>query len=182
MRNTIRYFLIFIISCVSIISKAENQEAHVHGLAILTLALENDTLEIQFESPAANIVGFEHTAHSTEEKQAVSTAEAALKSPQLLFSFSGADCSPKETTVDVSNVTEDKHKHHHHKEDHSESNHSEIKANYRFSCQDAQNINSVSIDFFNQFPSIEKINVMWITGNGQGSALLTENEHSVSLR
>lgn len=182
MKNIKHYSLILLMVIVSVITKTEAEEAHVHGLATITIAIESNVLEIQFESPAADIVGFEHTAHSAEEKQAVSTAEATLKSAQLLFSFSEADCSATETIIDISGIMGNEHKHHHHTEHHDDNSHSEVKASYRFSCQDAQKINSVSIDFFHQFPSIKKINVMWVTDNGQGSALLTENENAVSLR
>jgi len=41
--------------------------AHLHGHAELTLALEGRALEINLASPAANIVGFEHKATSSEQ-------------------------------------------------------------------------------------------------------------------
>ena len=38
--------------------------AHVHGLSELAIAMEGEKLEIQFTSPAMNLVGFEHQASS----------------------------------------------------------------------------------------------------------------------
>ena len=66
------FMLLFL--CFSLNIKAETNEehninhaAHIHGLATLTLAIENNVLEIQLESPAINLIGFEHQANSSEE-------------------------------------------------------------------------------------------------------------------
>ena len=40
-------------------------DGHVHGTVELTLAQEENILHISLESPAANIVGFEHKAKYT---------------------------------------------------------------------------------------------------------------------
>ena len=185
MKNTIHCLAIFLLWSVSTIAKAETQEAHVHGLATLTLALENDVLEIQFESPAANLIGFEHNARSPEEKQAVKQTETILKSPKRLFSFVGTNCKPTETTVDVTGVMgskHDHHEHHNHSKGHDDSSHSEITANYRLSCKGAEKLNSIAIALFNQFPGIEKIKVSWVAKNRQGSELLFPDRNKISLR
>ncbi len=170
---------------VSITAKAENQAAHIHGLATLTLALESGVLEIQFESPAANLIGFEHKAKLTKEKQVVKQTETILKSPKLLFSFVGTHCKPKETTVDISGVMDserDQHEHHNHLKAHDDSGHSEITARYRFNCIDIKKLDSVSISLFDQFPRIEKINAMWVTEARQGADLLNPNRKTISLK
>ena len=45
--------------------------AHEHGAAQLNVALEGQRLELALESPAMNLVGFEHAAVSTSDKAAV---------------------------------------------------------------------------------------------------------------
>ncbi|MGB1290473.1 MAG: ZrgA family zinc uptake protein, partial [Porticoccaceae bacterium] len=42
--------------------KAASLDAHVHGLSQLTIAVEGETVELEFSSPAMNLVGFEHRA------------------------------------------------------------------------------------------------------------------------
>lgn len=166
-------------------AKAENHGAHVHGLATLMLTLENEVLEIQFESPAANLIGFEHKADSLEEKQKVTQTAAVLKSPDLFFSFDGTNCQSKKTSVDISGVMNDEngqHEHHNHSKDHDDDNHSEIKTSYRFICKNGTTLNSISISLFNLFPGIEKINAMWVTENRQGAELLSLNNNTIYLR
>ncbi len=152
MKSTIYYLAIFLLWSVSTIAKTETQKAHIHGLATLTLALENEVFEIQIESPAANLIGFEHNASSPEEKQVVKQTETILKSPKRLFSFAGTNCKPTETTVDISGVMDsehDQHEHHTHSKGHGDSSHSEITVSYHLSCKDTEKLNSVAIALFN---------------------------------
>ena len=67
-------------------------EAHVHGLAHLTLALEGNVLAIQFESPAGNLIGFEHKAKTEQEIQKVTQAKQVLSATDKVFTFHGTEC------------------------------------------------------------------------------------------
>jgi len=180
--------------------RVEGQESHTHGLATLTLALENDILEVQFESPASNIVGFEHKATSQKEKAAVTNANKILKISDNLFSFVGSNCQSISVAVETESLMDDSHnghvkhgEHDHHASaddhsghsghsDHDDDSHSEISAHYRFTCPNSAKLTSISLAFFSKFPSVEKINAMWITEAKQGSATLTSTKHSMSLR
>ena len=53
-------------------------EAHVHGIGTLNIALENQLLELQFESPAMNIIGFEYQPTTAADIQAVKAAQNTL--------------------------------------------------------------------------------------------------------
>lgn len=170
-----------------------NSEAHVHGLASLMLAFEADIMEIQFESPAANLVGFEYKASTTDEIRLVEQAEALLGAPQTLFSFSGSACSLLEKTMDLSSViNDDHHEEGHHDEGHDDhagdhedqhhQSHGEITANYRFSCEDSAKLRSVSIDLFEAFAGLEKINAMWVTEVQQGSENLSATNTTIVFR
>ncbi len=194
-----RLFVFFLFLPVAV--KAANQEAHVHGLATLTLALDKEFLEVQLESPSSNLVGFEHEAISPEEKQAVAKTKAILLSPTQLFSFVGTSCELKDTDIVMPEDMEGEHDHHeeghheedvhgedahdedHHHADHSDENsHSEIKANYRFYCGDMEKLRSIGIELFDLFPRIEKINAMWVTDVKQGAELLSPEKSTLYLK
>ena len=53
-------------------------DAHEHGVASLNVALDGQTLEIQLQSPAMNLVGFEHEAKSEADKAWLVAATAPL--------------------------------------------------------------------------------------------------------
>lgn len=100
---------------VSICSYAEQKDhsldAHVHGLSELTIAMEGDRLDIQFESPAMNLVGFEYKATSNKDIATVKNTESLLSQPDTLFVFSGADCQLTKTSADASALYEEDHHH-----------------------------------------------------------------------
>ena len=178
-------FILFLPTLITVsgIAKSSTHEAHRHGQAELTLVLENGVLEIQFESPAANILGFEHIAKSLDQRKAVRQAEMALIEPDLLFSFAGTDCQAKITRVDLSGVMgSQQHVHHNHSAEHDEGGHSEISTRYNFICNNPEKLGSVSVLLFKSFPGIEKINAMWITETKQGAVSLTSGSSAVFLR
>ena len=169
----------------------DHQGAHVHGIAEVTIALEGAALEIGFDSPAVNIVGFEHKAQTKEQKKAVKQAKGLLESPALLMDFVGGKCQLKEAEVDVSSVMaeeksghehdHDEHhhddKHHHEKNDHAEkASHGEVHAMYSFQCQDQ--LTSLNLKFFEHFPQIESLTASWVTDSKQGSIQLKPNSTS----
>ena len=196
----IAYCLVSLLTAACLTAKAETQRAHIHGQAALTLAQENELLDIHFESPAENLVGFEHKAVSPSEVQAAEQTDATLKSPTDLFSFIGTDCILEEASVDMASIVDrgkghgdshhDSHANGHqnsHKDDHHDSHenhnsHSEMSVSYRFRCQQPKRLKAVSLKLFSQFPGIEKINVMWVTDTQQGSTLLNPDNTIISLR
>lgn len=180
-------FLFPALLLVSGLSRAGSQAAHTHGLATLSIALEDGLIEIRFESPAVNLVGFEHAVRSANEKKAVAHVDTILNESASLFIFRGGHCQPTETAVDASGVAVREHEeakehdHHSHSKGHEGSGHSEISATYRFSCKNPEQLNSVTVDLMNQFPSIEKIDVMWIIETNQGAATLTPDKNVIAL-
>ena len=178
-------------------SDHHHQEAHFHGLAQMTMALEGDTIELNLESPAANIVGFEHRAATSRQRQLVNEAKTALESSKQLFSFSGTSCELTEVDVDVSalldnetlETKEEKHEKnghgHHDHSDHGKSDeatHSDISAHYRFQCDQGAKLTAISLKLFEHFPGVETLNAEWITDNNQGSAELTAGANTLYLK
>ena len=65
------------------LSQAEEKhhhKAHVHGVAHLNVALEDNELYIEFISPAANIVGFEHQPKTEKTKRRRKKSDNCAKS------------------------------------------------------------------------------------------------------
>ena len=102
---------------------AAQQSAHVHGIATLNLAMEGDELEIEFVSPAGNVVGFEHEAVTEAERRAIRDAIEQLRKGHELFDLPpAASCS-----LHVAEVEHDDHGHgaehddeHEHEHEHAE--------------------------------------------------------------
>ena len=56
------------------------QQAHIHGVAELTVAFENGVVEMQFESPAISLLGFEHAPKDDDQVEIVNKTKAVLSS------------------------------------------------------------------------------------------------------
>jgi len=154
--------------------------AHEHGVASLNVALDGQTLEIQLESPAMNLVGFEHEAKSDADKAKVASARKHLEQPQALFALPiEAKCALQDSELDSPLFGDAEHAEHEHGDEHS---HSDIDASYRFACANAKVLKTLELgSFFGTFPGTEKLEVQLIGPSGQQGAELTPSNSRLSL-
>lgn len=175
-------FLLTSLLVISIQSHAaehehEEHEAHVHGEAELLVALEGNTLEIEFLSPAMNIVGFEHPPANKAQSHAIQSAIETLKQPGLLFSFpSAAKCEPVTIEVESPFAEHEEHGHEHEKESHSD-----FTGHYSFRCAEISRLVSIGIGIFKQFPGTEVIEVQSISKQGQQKRELAPDHNILEL-
>ncbi|SDT17688.1 DUF2796 domain-containing protein [Pseudomonas prosekii] len=154
--------------------------AHEHGVGRLNAALDGQTLELELESPAMNLVGFEHAATTDADKAKVAAARAKLENPLALFNLpKAAGCkvatqeleSPlfgdkPDADDDHDEADKDGHEHHH--------EHSEIQAHYQFSCSAPGALKTLDLaNIFNTFPATQKIQVQLISPSGQQGVEVT---------
>ncbi|MBF8162771.1 DUF2796 domain-containing protein [Ectopseudomonas hydrolytica] len=157
--------------------------AHEHGVASLNVALDGNLLELQLDSPAMNLVGFEHAAKSDADKAKVAAAKRELEQPVSLFALSSGDCKATEVALQsplfAGKAHDHKHDHHDHKH---EGEHSDIHAHYRFECAKANELKQLDLaELFKRFPATEKIQVQLIGPNGQQGAELTAAQPRLSF-
>lgn len=147
-------------------------DKHEHGVASLNVALDGNTLEIQLESPAMNIVGFEHAASSAADQAKVAAVREQLTQPQALFALPiEAKCTLKQHELEGALFAEhaDEHEHEHgaHKQG-EEQGHSDISAHYQFDCATPAALQTLELgSFFGSFPGTEKLDVQLISPSGQ---------------
>ncbi|SEI01364.1 DUF2796 domain-containing protein [Pseudomonas fuscovaginae UPB0736] len=153
--------------------------AHEHGVGRLNAVLDAQTLELELQSPAMNLVGFEHAATSDADKAKVAAVRALLDKPLELFNLpKGAGCvianqelesplfgdqAPEDADHDDDDddhAQGDEHEHHH--------NHSEIHAHYQFTCSTPAALKQLDLSqVFKTFPATQKIQVQLISPSGQ---------------
>ncbi|MCO2980749.1 zinc-binding protein [Pseudomonas aeruginosa] len=160
---------------------------HEHGVAQLNVALDGKTLELELDSPAMNLVGFEHTASTDTDKAAVAKARAQLEKPLELFALPvTAGCSVASQEL-RSPLFGDKAPAHAHKEkaDHEhehEHGHADIHAHYQLSCEKPELLKLLTLaEFFKRFPATQKIQVQLIGPNGQKGADLAPASAELKL-
>ncbi len=91
------------------------QDAHVHGIASMNIAVEGEELQIEFVTPSDGIVGFEYAPSTAAEIKAVADALSTLENPRSLFIIpTSAQCKLHE--VEVERHAEGDHDDHAHDE------------------------------------------------------------------
>lgn len=164
------------------------QEVHLHGRVEITLVIEGNTVELHLESPAANIVGFEHPASTPKQLDSINRATTILEAPEQLLTFIGTRCLPTVREIDVSAVSPAKANHneahpaHQTHLDKGHATHSEISARYQFNCTHGNNLTAIKVQLFDLFPRIESIHAAWINDHQQALTTLTAGSTTIKFK
>jgi len=167
--------------------EAASLGAHEHGAARLNAALDGKRLELEFISPAMNLVGFEHAPATPADEAKIAEARSQLEQPAALFGLpKAADCVVSEQQLHGELLgsahagyqrrdQDDDHRHEHsHAAADEHDGHSDIEASYQFDCSDPEALQALDLKrLFERFPGTEKIQVQLIGPNGQQGAELT---------
>ncbi len=159
---------------------------HVHGIATLNLALQGEEVQLELNSPAANILGFEHAPSSEADHETLDKAVAALKNADRLFHFNKEAACGMEKAMLTSALLEEEHEGHAHAEvgkhdhdEHKDENHSDIEALYHFECARPGKLLQLSVALFEAFPATQALKVQFVTENKQGAVELSAKDHVV---
>jgi hypothetical protein len=162
----------------------EEHGAHEHGAATLSLAVSTAGLEIMLESPAANIVGFEHAATTDADKQKLAAAVKKLEAGTELFNMNTeAGCTLKNAEVisallgNAEDAAKNKDDH-----DHKEGEaHSDMDVTWSFACTQPAELQEVAVKLFAAFPDgFQHIKAEWVTEKG-ASALELDKDDTIKL-
>ncbi|MDU9404077.1 DUF2796 domain-containing protein [Pseudomonas sp. zfem004] len=145
--------------------------AHEHGVAKLNVVLDGNTLELELDSPAMNLVGFEHAASTDADKAKVAAARQQLEQPLKLFGLAqAAGCTDEAQELesplfgDAAHADDDGDAHEH---EHGHQ-HADVNAHYQFTCATPAKLAQLDLGpLFKTFPQTQKINVQLIGPNGQ---------------
>ncbi|WP_432472524.1 DUF2796 domain-containing protein [Amphritea sp. HPY] len=179
-------------------------DSHEHGAATMLLAIEGDEMQLRIESPAANLLGFEHAPETAEQHQQLAQTVALLRNSESVIALpEAANCRTEMTEVRHSLEDEEhagnegSHVHSHddeHEEAHAEAHtedqataeaekgsHSDFAMEYHFECARIESLNSIRVELFHQFPLLKDLDVQYITPTGQGAVELTPENAQLSF-
>lgn len=172
----------------------EQHAAHEHGVARLSLAVNKEGVELSLDSPAMNLVGFEHQPSSDADKQTIATVQQTLSAGDKLFQFNAdANCKLNKTTLESglwpsteqSNAEhkakpeqkQAEHETHEANEAENHHDHADIEATWLFTCEQTTQVSALTTQLFKAFPQgLEKLNVEWITDTYASTATLTQDK------
>ncbi len=171
----------------------EQHGAHEHGHAELMVAQSGKSLTVALESPAMNLVGFEHKARTPEHKAAVQTMLTQLRQGYAMVALD-KDALCLLDTVDIrqgllagdkghdehKDHDDDEHKDHDgHEHDEHESageTHSDIDVTWQFTCMQPAQLKAVKLGLFKAFPLLDELDVQWTSPAGQGATELSPQQ------
>ena len=178
---------------------AQELGSHVHGLTELNLVITNQNVQIEFISPAINLLGFERASNSPEENKLFNEVLEDLQAAEWLLSDQLEDCqmstpvfeAPEFGSHEMSEGHEehehehDEHEHEHDEHEHEDhehetGDHADFRVQYLFDCRSAPPSN-FTVTAFDRFVGIEEISVRWIVRRQQGVSNLTPSNATLSF-
>ncbi|WP_164084867.1 DUF2796 domain-containing protein [Pseudazoarcus pumilus] len=176
------------ILALAISSTAAAQHAHEHGVADLRIAVDGATVLVEFDSPLANLVGFEHAPRDAAQREALAALAERLHEPQGLLSLpAAARCEPVAIEIEVpGHEDEHGHGHDHDKHDHGHAHdhadeHADAFAAWEFRCESIDALDGVELRLIEAFPTIRTLRVNVAAPGGQSSRRVSAARERVAL-
>lgn len=162
-----------------------NHPAHVHGVGKLDVALEGNTLTLHLDTPLINVVGFEHPANSSKDKDTVRAAAKTLREAGRMFATdAAAQCKPAEIQLESAALAPallgEK----------SQAaapagpgdGHADLDGDFTLVCASPGALNTVDVSgLFAAFPGFQRIDVQLATPKKQGAVQLVPGSALIPL-
>lgn len=157
-----------LILCSALATSAWAGDAHVHGVAAMTLVEDAGTLVLELQAPGMSLAGFEHAPKSAADATKINAVLGELSNAGKVVSIDGGDCKRVRVDAKSSYPSEQKTVHDH--DHHDDSTHNAFAASYQFQCAKPDAITGLQLPVLKTFPAIETLSVQWIIQGKQGAA------------
>jgi hypothetical protein len=150
-------------------SSKRGKQAHEHSVATLNIVVEGSTGVVELEAPSEGIVGFEQEARSAAEKKQQDAALQKLSSSiqRMVIFDKSLNCQFKTLRNQiVKEAGED---------------HSEVKAEFSFSCTAPPAGTRVTFGVSSVFPELRTVNVQLLAGSQQAGATIRNNQGTLQI-
>lgn len=148
--------------------------AHVHGEAQAAIVIDGESLSISLNSAMYNITGFERAPQNPEEEAVLADAISSLKAGDALFVMdTAAGCTLSSMTHSLPEGATP-----------VESGHNpyrDLEATYEFACAAPDALVSVSVDLFDRFEKLEKLDTVVLRGDAQIAISLSADQNRIEL-
>lgn len=150
--------------------------AHVHGAATLQVAVDAQTLTLDFSSPLDNLIGFEHPPRDDKQKAAVKAMADRLNHADGLFvATAEAQCALQSVKLD-SPVLAAKPA----AQPEGERAHADLDGEFVFVCKQPGKLHDLDVKLFDVYPNLHTLKVEVATGKKQTAAELGADRHRVA--
>ena len=144
---------------------------HEHGVAEIGMAVAGSQVALDLRAPGFDIVGFEHPAEHPSDRAAIDAALELLRDAGALFAFpEPAGCTLTEADVALEQIGAGR------------AAHSEFRAAYLLTCRDVTAIDAVTMDLFDAFESLRRLDVVVVDSSGARAVELGRADPVLRLR
>ena len=150
--------------------------AHVHGIAELNVVVDADSLLVELNSPAANLVGFEHAPRTEAQRTALAQARGTLEDGAKLFVP-----NPEAECVQISHMTRLQPEADAATEPDVADAHADAHGEWAFTCGKPASLVQLDVRLFEAFPGTERLRVQLVTSAEQRGTELTPERHLLDL-
>ena len=191
-RNNLICALLMISIAGSSRTLAQSADSHVHGNAELNVVLMGQQLQVEFVSPAINLLGFERPPNTDEETATLNnTIEQLQRGGWLIEAFpTTCQLSTEEFEAPVYDDHDSsehdhehessEHDHEHESSEHDAEAHSNFRVTYLYDCDSAPR-KQLKMLAFDHYSGIETLTVQWIADQKQGYARLNKDNPVLDL-
>lgn len=155
---------------------------HSHGTSELNLVVEGSDLWIELRSPAADLLGFEHPPGNVAERaMAARTRETLEAGAALIVANAEAGCRLVDAEIESPLLETTDHDHGHPQTAHGGEHHADILASYHWQCSHPERLTHLTIDLFDAFSGVARVDAQFVTTQRQGAARLHADARSLRL-
>lgn len=143
--------------------KKRHHHAHVHGQAKLSLVFDGATGEVDFDTPADSILGFEHKARTQAQKKLLSEATQKFRDQiaSMIVFPSEMECSWVPSRVELKVGS---------------GGHADWEAQYKVTCKVAPSKGTrVEVKLQEAFLGLSRVEVKYVLDSVQGSQALAKS-------
>lgn len=142
--------------------------AHQHGVAQLTVAAEDNRLELELSSPLESLVGFEREPRNDKERKTVQAMKDSFRKPETLFAPSAAaQCTATPAEVELPGGD-------------SKDGHADMHAAVVFECRTPAALKDLEVGLFEAFPRLQRLKVQLVARGKQSGMELTRQKRRLA--
>jgi hypothetical protein len=153
----------------------DNPAAHQHGHAELRVAFAGEQVDLLLESPAWNLLGFEHQPRTKEQRQKLDGLREWVAA-NALINTEGGNCRVTTSELHTGWEGHEAHDDQGHDQD-AHANHSDLEITQSLRCEALPDASTFTAPILDAFPTLEYLNVQWISAQGQGGTRLTRSDN-----
>ncbi|NMG50672.1 DUF2796 domain-containing protein [Azoarcus communis] len=163
-----------LMACAGLAMAHGPHAAHEHGVAELRVAIAGAEVEISFETPLDNLVGFEHEPRNDRQRKALQEALEAVGAFERLFGLpAAAGCAMVDVAVEAPFGSQDHHGHAH--------GHAGVSAVYTLKCATPAALDVLQVKVFDVFSRTRQIRAERLSPRGQTAVTLRSKQADLPL-